>query len=122
MLTRSTAPIRRTFRPQHRERIARRAWSHIVATLRHPCSYRHAAGRIRRIETHISVIYLAERLAAFHRCASTTPPHSLLGTAIFLRTQMETVLTSLEREAGTLVPAGVRQWCEKEAERLAGHF
>ncbi len=220
MLTRSTAPTRRPLHAQHRERVARRGWSHIDAALQRPCSYRHPAGRIRRIETHISVIYLAgrfaykikkpvdlgfvdfadvdarqhdcneevrlnrrlarrlylgvvpvvrlgrilkvdaqgtpvehavrmrrfderqlfsglltrgelgfaqidrvaERLAAFHRCASTTPPRSMLGTATFLRTQMETVLTSLEREAGTLVRAGVRQWCEREAARLAGHF
>jgi aminoglycoside phosphotransferase family enzyme/predicted kinase len=220
MLTRSSAPTRRPLHAQHREHVARRGWSRIDAALQRPGSYRHPAGRIRRIETHISVIYLAgrfaykikkpidlgfvdftdvaarqhdcheevrlnrrlarrlhlgvvpvvrlgrvfkvaaqgspvehavrmkrfderqlfsrlltrgelgvaqidrvaERLAAFHRCASTTPPRSMLGTAIFVRTQMETVLTSLEREAGTLVPAGVRQWCEREAARLAGHF
>ncbi|RKE37963.1 hypothetical protein B0G76_4249 [Paraburkholderia sp. BL23I1N1] len=220
MLTRSTASIRRPLHAQNRERIARRGWSRIDAALQRPCSYRHPAGRIRRIETHISVIYLAgrfaykikkpvdlgfvdftdvaarlhdcneevrlnrrvarkfylsvvpvvrlgpirkigargtpvehavrmkrfderelfshllmrgelgvaqidrvaERLAAFHRCASTPPPRSMLGTATFVRAQMETVLTSLEREAGSLVPAGVRQWCEREAARLAGHF
>jgi aminoglycoside phosphotransferase family enzyme len=65
---------------------------------------------------------VAERLASFHRCASTRPPRSMLGTATFVRAQMETVLTSLEREAASLVPAGVRQWCEREAARLAGHF
>lgn len=220
MLTRSTASFHRPLHAQNRERIARRGWSRIDAALQRPCSYRHPAGRIRRIETHISVIYLAgrfaykirkpvdlgfvdftdvaarlhdcneevrlnrrlarrlylgvvpvvrlgrirkigargtpvehavrmkrfderelfsrlltrgelgvaqidrvaERLAAFHRCASTIPPRSMLGTATFVRIQMETVLTSLEREAGTLVPAGVRQWCEGEAARLAGHF
>lgn len=220
MLTRSTAPIRRPLHAQHRERIARRGWSRVDTALQRPCSYRHPAGRIRRIETHISVIYLAgrfaykikkpvdlgfvdftdvatrqhdcneevrlnrrlarefylgvvpivrlgrirkmgaqgtpvehavrmkrfderelfsrlltrgelgvaqidrvaERLAAFHRFASTTPPRSMLGTATCVRTQMETVLTSLERETGTLVPAGVRRWCEREAVRLAGHF
>ncbi|WP_407947701.1 hypothetical protein [Paraburkholderia solitsugae] len=42
---------------------ARRAWSRIDAVLQRPCSYRHPAGRIRRIETHISVIYLAGRFA-----------------------------------------------------------
>ncbi|NYH14123.1 bifunctional aminoglycoside phosphotransferase/ATP-binding protein [Paraburkholderia bryophila] len=220
MLTRSTASIHRPLHAQNRERIARRGWSRIDAALQRSCSYRHPAGRIRRIETHISVIYLAgrfaykikkpvdlgfvdftdvaarlhdcneevrlnrrlarglylgvvpvvrlgrirkirargtpvehvvrmrrfderelfsrlltrgelgvaqidrvaERLAAFHRCASTIPPRSMLGTPTFVRTQMETVLTSLEREAGSLVPAGLRQWCEREAARLAGHF
>jgi aminoglycoside phosphotransferase family enzyme/predicted kinase len=220
MLTRSTASIHQPLHAQYRERIARRGWSRIDAALQRPCSYRHPAGRIRRVETHISVIYLAgrfaykikkpvdlgfvdftdaaarqhdcneevrlnrrlapklylgvvpvvrlgrtrkigaqgtpvehavrmrrfderdlfshlltrgelgaaqigrvaERLAVFHRRASTPPPHSLLGTATFVRTQMATVLTSLEREAGSLVPAGVRQWCEREADRLAGHF
>lgn len=220
MLTQSTAPIRRPLHAQHRERSARRGWSRIDAALQHPCSYRHPAGRIRRIETHISVIYLAgrfaykikkpvdlgfvdftdaatrqhdcneevrlnrrlarrlylgvapivrrgriykvgaqgtpvehavrmkrfderelfprlltrgelgfaeigqaaERLAAFHRASSSTPPRSTLGSATFLRTQMETVLTSLAREAGTLVPAAVRRWCETEAVRLAAHF
>ena len=220
MLVKTTAPTRRPFHVQHRERIARRGWSRIDTALQRPCSYRHPAGRIRRIETHISVIYLAgrfaykirkpvdlgfvdfttmaarkhdcdeevrlnrrlarglylgvvpivrrgrifkvgarglavehavrmkrfderelfsglltrgelgfaqidcvaERLAAYHRSAPRTPPRRMLGTATFLRTQMETVLTSLEREAGTLVPAGVREWCEQEAARLAGHF
>jgi aminoglycoside phosphotransferase family enzyme len=65
---------------------------------------------------------VAERLAAFHRCAATPSPRSMLGTATFVRTQMETVLTSLEQEARSLVPAGLRQWCEREAARLAGHF
>jgi aminoglycoside phosphotransferase family enzyme len=33
----------------------------IDAALRRACTYRHPAGRIRRIETHISVVYLAGR-------------------------------------------------------------
>ncbi len=220
MITPSVAPIRRSLHVQYRERVARRGWLRIDAALQRPCSYRHPAGRIRRIETHISVIYLAgrfaykikkpvdlgfvdftgavarqyycneevrlnrrlahelylgvapvvrvgrickvgahgqpvehavrmkrfderalfsrllargelgfgqvarvaERLAAFHRSSCATPPRRMLGTATFVRAQMETVLTSLEREAGALLPTGVRQWCEREAVRLAAHF
>ncbi|CAE6937821.1 AAA family ATPase [Paraburkholderia domus] len=220
MLTQLTAPIRRPLRARDRERIARRGWSRIDAALQRPCSYRHPAGRIRRIETHISVIYLAgrfaykikkpvdlgfvdftdmaarrhacneevrlnrrlarrlylgvvpvarlgrilkvdgrgtsvehavrmkrfderelfsdlltrgelnvvqidhvaEHLAAFHRSSASNPPRKTLGATTCLHAQMEAVLTSLEREAGTLIPPGVRQWCEREAVRLAGHF
>jgi aminoglycoside phosphotransferase family enzyme/predicted kinase len=53
-------------RPQHvrqRERVAQRGWRAIDQALQRPCSYRHPAGRIRRIETHISVIFLAGRYA-----------------------------------------------------------
>lgn len=48
---------------RHRERIAQRGWSAVDQALRRPCSYLHPAGRIRRIETHISVIFLAGRYA-----------------------------------------------------------
>jgi aminoglycoside phosphotransferase family enzyme len=63
MLTRSKASIHQPLHAQNRERIARRGWSRIDAALQRPCSYRHPAGHIRRIETHISVIYLAGRFA-----------------------------------------------------------
>ncbi|SDI86030.1 AAA family ATPase [Paraburkholderia phenazinium] len=220
MPTQSTAPIRRTLHAQRRECIARHGWSRIDASLQRPSSYRHPAGRIRRIETHLSVIYLAgryaykikkpvdlgfvdftdvfarqhdcneevrlnrrlacglylgvapivrlgrickvgargtpvehavrmkrfderelfsrllargelgfglidrmaERLAAFHRSSPSTTPRRMLGSAPFVRAQMESVLASLERETGTLVPTRLRWWCEREGARLAGHF
>jgi aminoglycoside phosphotransferase family enzyme len=53
-------------RTQHvlrREQLARRAWRKVDAALRRSSTYPHPAGRIQRIETHISVIYLAGRFA-----------------------------------------------------------
>jgi len=46
-----------------RERKATHEWRLIDTALRRACTYRHPAGQIRRIETHISVIYLAGRHA-----------------------------------------------------------
>jgi uncharacterized protein len=56
----------RSHRPLHvrqREHLDQHGWHTIDRGLQRPCSYRHPAGRIRRIETHISVIYLAGRYA-----------------------------------------------------------
>lgn len=57
------SPHRRPPHVRQRERIAQHSWRAIDQALRRPCSYRHPAGRIRRIETHISVIFLAGRYA-----------------------------------------------------------
>jgi aminoglycoside phosphotransferase family enzyme/predicted kinase len=58
----SSAP-RRPLHIRQREHRAQRDWHAIARALRRPCSYPHPAGRILRIETHISVIYLAGRYA-----------------------------------------------------------
>ncbi|MGF6367877.1 aminoglycoside phosphotransferase family enzyme/predicted kinase [Paraburkholderia sp. RAU6.4a] len=47
----------------NRVRAARRSVRGLDATLRRPGTYRHPAGRIVRVETHISVVYLAGRFA-----------------------------------------------------------
>ncbi len=52
-----------TAHTSRRERKATHEWRMIDAALRRSCTYRHPAGRIRRIETHISVVYLAGRHA-----------------------------------------------------------
>jgi len=52
-----------TVRTSRHERQAVHDWRTIDAALRRSCTYRHPAGRIRRIETHISVVYLAGRYA-----------------------------------------------------------
>ncbi len=52
-----------TVRTSRHERQAVHDWRTIDAALRRSCTYRHPAGRIRRIETHISVVYLAGRHA-----------------------------------------------------------
>lgn len=52
-----------TAHTSRRERKATQEWRMIDAALRRSCTYRHPAGRIRRIETHISVVYLAGRHA-----------------------------------------------------------
>jgi aminoglycoside phosphotransferase family enzyme/predicted kinase len=52
-----------TVRISSRERKATHDWRTIDAALRRACTYPHPAGRIRRIETHISVVYLAGRRA-----------------------------------------------------------
>jgi aminoglycoside phosphotransferase family enzyme len=44
-------------------RAARRSVRGLDAMLRRPATFRHPAGRIVRIETHISVVYLAGRFA-----------------------------------------------------------
>jgi uncharacterized protein len=48
---------------RQRERLAQRGWRALDQAMQRPCTYRHPAGRIRRIETHISVVYLAGRYA-----------------------------------------------------------
>jgi aminoglycoside phosphotransferase family enzyme/predicted kinase len=48
---------------EYRARAMRRGWRSMDAALRRPCAYPHPAGRVARIETHISVIYLAGRYA-----------------------------------------------------------
>jgi aminoglycoside phosphotransferase family enzyme/predicted kinase len=45
------------------ERLAQRGWRALDRAMQRPCTYRHPAGRIRRIETHLSVVYLAGRYA-----------------------------------------------------------
>ncbi|SOE97310.1 hypothetical protein SAMN05414139_10416 [Burkholderia sp. D7] len=52
-----------TVHTSRRERKATHEWRMIDGALRRSCTYRHPAGRIRRIETHISVVYLAGRHA-----------------------------------------------------------
>jgi aminoglycoside phosphotransferase family enzyme/predicted kinase len=52
-----------TVRTSIHERQAVHDWRTIDAALRRSCTYRHPAGHIRRIETHISVVYLAGRHA-----------------------------------------------------------
>jgi len=52
--------------PRHasnRLRAARRRSRALDLALRHACTYRHPAGRIVRMETHISLVYLAGRYA-----------------------------------------------------------
>jgi uncharacterized protein len=56
-------PNRPLINASRRQHAARRGWHTLDAALRRSCSYRHPAGRIRRIETHISVVYLAGRFA-----------------------------------------------------------
>jgi aminoglycoside phosphotransferase family enzyme/predicted kinase len=53
-------------RPVHlrqRERLAQRGWRALDRAMQRSSTYGHPAGRIRRIETHISVVYLAGRYA-----------------------------------------------------------
>ncbi|MGF6920591.1 AAA family ATPase [Paraburkholderia sp. 40] len=214
------SPRHRPLHVRQRERVAQRGWRAIDRALQRPCSYRHPAGRIGRIETHISVIYLAGRyayklkkpvnpgfvdftlpavrqracedearlngrlarelycgvetivrqgrvrkirhhghvvehavkmrrfderdvfqallardalgfaeidaladsLAAFHRGAARAAPRRGFGSASTVRTQMHTVLDALGRETGKPLPDTLRQWCEKDGERLAEHF
>ncbi|TDN61971.1 bifunctional aminoglycoside phosphotransferase/ATP-binding protein [Paraburkholderia sp. BL10I2N1] len=62
---RTNQPLSRR-RPLHiaqREHAARRGWRSIDDAMQRAASYRHPAGQIHRIETHISVIYLAGRYA-----------------------------------------------------------
>lgn len=54
----SPPPLRRLPACQ-REHRAQRGWHAIDRALQRSCTYRHPAGRIRRIETHISVIWRA---------------------------------------------------------------
>jgi aminoglycoside phosphotransferase family enzyme/predicted kinase len=49
--------------PANRIRAAQRKVRGLDVALRRACTYRHPAGRIVRIETHISVVYLAGRFA-----------------------------------------------------------
>ena len=56
-------PRRRQLHVAQREHAAQRGWRRIDAAMQRAGSYRHPAGRIERIETHISVIYLVGRFA-----------------------------------------------------------
>jgi aminoglycoside phosphotransferase family enzyme/predicted kinase len=56
-------PPHRRLHARQREHLAQRGSRSIDRALQRPCAYRHPAGRIRRIETHISVVYLAGRYA-----------------------------------------------------------
>jgi len=47
----------------NRMRAAQRSLHGLDEAMRRPCTYRHPAGRVVRIETHISVVYLAGRFA-----------------------------------------------------------
>ncbi|MCC8400529.1 AAA family ATPase [Paraburkholderia sp. MMS20-SJTN17] len=60
---RADAAVRGTQHLANRLRAARRSVRGLDATLRRPQTYPHPAGRIVRIETHISVVYLAGRFA-----------------------------------------------------------
>ena len=80
----------------------------IDATLCRSCTYRHPAGRIRRIETHISVIYLAER----HAYKINKPV--VLGFADF--TRLTTRQRCCEDEVRSASPNVSRQaWCRSRA-------
>ena len=57
------SPRHQPLQVRQRERVAQRGWRAVDQALQRPYSYRHPAGRIRRIETHISVIFLAGRYA-----------------------------------------------------------
>jgi aminoglycoside phosphotransferase family enzyme/predicted kinase len=208
---------------RQRERLAQRGWRALDRAMQRPSTYRHPAGRIRRIETHISVVYLAGRyaykikkrvapgfvdftraqareracddefrlnrrlarelycgvvmierearsyriggiggtgrtvehavrmrrfdqrqlltalhergelggaeidalaaqLAACHRRAARTPPRAKFGAAAFVQQQMQTVLATLERATGARLAPRIGAWCEREGQRLAGHF
>ncbi|WP_233837773.1 bifunctional aminoglycoside phosphotransferase/ATP-binding protein [Paraburkholderia sp. ZP32-5] len=60
---RANTPVRGIQHVANRVRAARRALRGLDAALRRAATYRHPAGRIVRIETHISVVYLAGRFA-----------------------------------------------------------
>ncbi|RZF25687.1 aminoglycoside phosphotransferase [Paraburkholderia sp. UYCP14C] len=60
---RADTAVRGPLHLANRLRAARRSVRGLDATLRRPGTYRHPAGRIVRIETHISVVYLAGRFA-----------------------------------------------------------
>ncbi|XUW93141.1 hypothetical protein OH764_26515 [Burkholderia sp. M6-3] len=57
------AGLRPSIHARQRERLAQRGWRALDRAMQQPSTYRHPAGRIRRIETHISVVYLAGRYA-----------------------------------------------------------
>jgi aminoglycoside phosphotransferase family enzyme/predicted kinase len=60
----STAPTPApALHARDRARAMRRGWPSLERALRHACAYPHPAGRIVRIETHLSVVYLAGRYA-----------------------------------------------------------
>ncbi|WP_114810542.1 AAA family ATPase [Paraburkholderia kururiensis] len=66
MTTPRRPPVPRSTRSLRRRtstRLARHEARAVDAALRRAATYRHPAGRIRRVETHISVIYLAGRFA-----------------------------------------------------------
>ena len=63
MLVKPSVQARPSLHAAQREHRAQRGWKRIDAAMQRPRSYRHPAGRIQRIETPISVIYLAGRYA-----------------------------------------------------------
>ncbi|TDN63219.1 bifunctional aminoglycoside phosphotransferase/ATP-binding protein [Paraburkholderia sp. BL10I2N1] len=63
MRTKPPLSPRRPLHVAQREHAAQRDWRRVDNAMQRAGSYRHPAGRIRRIETHISVIYLAGRFA-----------------------------------------------------------
>ncbi|NRO96958.1 AAA family ATPase [Paraburkholderia sp. NMBU_R16] len=65
---------------------------------------------------------LAQRLAQSHRHAPRNPPKHRFGTAECIRAQVQVVLDSLDRQSPGLVPGTLRDWCDVELTRLAGHF
>lgn len=52
---------RSSIHASRRAHVARRGWDALDTILRRPRTDRHPAGHIRRIETHLSVVYLAGR-------------------------------------------------------------
>ncbi|MDR6207917.1 bifunctional aminoglycoside phosphotransferase/ATP-binding protein [Paraburkholderia graminis] len=58
-----SAALRLSMHARQRERLAQRGWRALDRAMQRPSTYRHPASRIRRIETHISVVYLAGRYA-----------------------------------------------------------
>jgi aminoglycoside phosphotransferase family enzyme/predicted kinase len=63
MRTKPSVSPRRPLHLAQREHAAQRGWRRVDDAMQRAGSYRHPAGQIRRIETHISVIYLAGRFA-----------------------------------------------------------
>jgi len=76
--------------------------------------------------SHLEMDRLATRLLEFHRHAAKKLPQRTLGSAALVRSQIEAVLASLERESSaqdaSSVLAAVRAWCRKTLDQLAEHF
>lgn len=106
------SPQHRTLHARQRERLARRGWSDIDRALQRPASYCHPAGRIRRIETHISLVYLAGRYA--YKLKKPVDPGFLDFTSPAVRQRAcedevrlnRRFARELYREVGTIVRAG----------------
>jgi len=63
MFTKYAGRIRRAVRALRSSKPVLLRWSSMDAALQRACTYPHPAGSIRRIETHISVVYLVGRYA-----------------------------------------------------------